>query len=177
MKRESLVSFLGQRVIESRTVLSLLASSIVISFVCVSGGCSQAPSGDGFKGERGQVSGTITLDGQALAKGCQVIFMNEQAGYTASGIIGENGQYRLIYSGGKGLPTGDYMAQLSAPLVAESNQASDPVAMAGKMKLGANTAAAETGPFPVKYASTSTSNLRFKVEPNQNTADFKLEKN
>lgn len=37
MKRESLVSVLGQQVIESRTVLSLLASSIVISFVCVSG--------------------------------------------------------------------------------------------------------------------------------------------
>lgn len=153
-------------------VRSLLMSVILLTGVV---GCGEGKT-DGFTGKRGQVSGTITLDGTPLKEGCQVIFMSATGGYTASGVVNGEGKYSLVYSDSSGLPTGEYLVQLTAPVQADSTTMVDPMEMAAKMQLGqGNVPAANSGPFPHMYESTTTSTLTFKVEPNQNVADFKLE--
>lgn len=164
----------SSRLIESVSVISVILVAQLVA------GCGGGSSGDGFTGARGQVSGTITLDGQPLEEGCQVLFMAQTGGYTATGVVGGDGRYTLVYTGGEGLPVGDYKVQVAPPVAGDSslsNQPVDPGKMAAQMKLTRGGQKAEdTGPVPAKYKSTDTSGLRFKVEADQNTADFKLEK-
>lgn len=156
------------------SVRSILMSALVLTAVI---GCG-AGNGDGFSGDRGKVSGTITLDGAPLKEGCQVIFIASPSGYTASGVVNAEGKYTLAYSDSDGLPAVDYMVQLTAPIVADSTTTVDPMEMAAKMNLGKSKgkiAVDDTRPFPLMYESTTTSTLKFKVEPKDNVADFKLE--
>jgi hypothetical protein len=70
------------------------------------------------------------------------------------------------------------MVQLTAPIVPDSTTTVDPMEMAAKMNLGKSKgkiAVDTTRPFPLMYESTTTSTLKFKVEPKDNVADFKLE--
>ncbi|WLD13710.1 hypothetical protein [Planctellipticum variicoloris] len=116
---------------------------------------------------------------QPLATGCQVLFIADTGGYTAGGVIQDGGKYTLVYGGGSGLPVGEYSVQIAPPIVNTENAAPvDPSQMAGQLKLNRKSGkeASESGPFPSRYGSTSTSGLKFTVAPNQNTADFKLEK-
>lgn len=150
---------------------------LVVSLLSV--GCSGGQS-DGYTGPRGQVTGKVTVDGQPLAKGCQVYFQADKGGYTAAGVVGDDGQYTVAYAGGSGLPIGDYRVQLSPPLVVDPAPAAtpvDPTQMAGRMKLSAKSKRPEeAGPFPSKYLSMETSGMKFRVEANQNTANFDLTK-
>jgi len=145
---------------------------------CVAGtivGCGSP--GDGYTGARGQVSGKVTLDGQPLQKGCQIIFMSATGGYTAAGVIEDAGAYKLIYSDSRGLPAVEYQVQFTAPIsTPASSTPPDPTKMAETMKLGAKMKGADEGPFPTKYASVNTSKLFFVVKDGQNTADFALQK-
>lgn len=148
------------------------------AFFVALAGCNKGPS-DGYTGERGQVSGTVTVDGTPLQKGCQVIFISKEGGYTAGGVVDEQGKYTLTYNGGPKLPAVAYLVQLTAPVVVETSPtaAVDPTQMGKKMNLSAGAPSASTGPFAPKYGSTTSSTLEFKVEPNKdNVADFKLDK-
>ncbi|WP_298866864.1 hypothetical protein [uncultured Gimesia sp.] len=145
----------------------------------ISTGCGGGDTGDGYTGERGQVSGTITIDDQPLKEGCQVIFMSQKGGYTAAGVVQADGKYTLVYSDDSGLPTGIYEVQLTAPIVPDSTEVVDPTKMAANIKIGPKgkvSGAASNDPFPVKYGSTQTSMLKFDLKPGPNTADFKLDK-
>jgi hypothetical protein len=130
---------------------------------------------DGYQGERGQVSGTVTLDGKPLAKGCQVIFLSKTGGYTASGVVNDSGAYTLSYVHGLSLPAIEYRVQLTAPVQPDSTETVDPSAMGAKLALKRKGGAASDSPFPVKYGSAEKSGLEFKVAAGSNTADFKLE--
>jgi hypothetical protein len=160
-----------QRVVGCGLSLILLAVSLL------SVGCGGGQS-DGYSGPRGQVAGKVTIDGQPLAKGCQVYFQADKGGYTAAGVVGDDGQYTVAYAGGSGLPTGDYRVQLSPPLVVDAAPATvDPTQMAGRMKISPKMKSSEEdGPFPAKYRSMETSGMKFRVEANQNTANFDLTK-
>ena len=151
-----------------------------VAFLAVLAGCGGGGAqGDGFKGARGEVSGTITLDGKPLQKGCQVIFMSKEGGHTATGVVDEQGKYTLSYTGGNGLPVGEYLVQLSAPVViSEQKGPVDPRAMADKMKLAGKPGEATTdsNPFPNKYLTTTNSKLTFTVAAGKNTANFELTK-
>lgn len=147
----------------------------VLLLACASG-CGGA-SGDGFKGDRGQVKGRVTLDGKGIQSGCQVIFMSTTGGYTASGVITEDGAYTLSYSDKAGIPAVEYAVQLTAPIATAPTQTVDPTKMAENMKLSRKGAGAkDEGPFPSKYASTTSSKLKFTVKAGENTADFVLDK-
>lgn len=152
------------------TVLSALA----MLFAC---GCGGSAGGDGFKGQRGHVSGTVTLDGAALKEGSQVLFMAKTGGYTGAAVVDSAGKYTLKYRGGDGLPVGEYLVQLSPPVVQETGTSNvDPVQMGSKMALSRKSKPEGTaGDFPSKYKSTATSELFFNVKADQNTADFKLQ--
>ena len=157
-----------------RNVNSLLLS---VFFLIVVSGCGGGSSGDRFTGARGQVSGTVTLDGQPLKSGCQVIFISTKGGHTAAGVVGGKGAYTLVYKDKKGLPAVEYQVQLTAPVVVASTQSVDPTKMAEKMKLSSKSQGEDgDSPFPLKYGSTTTSKLTHTVKAGPNTADLKLEK-
>ena len=150
---------------------SLLASLVLLTGIV---GCGGDP-GDGFSGDRGHVSGTITLDDKPLMAGCQVMFISATGSYTASGVVNSEGKYTLAYSDSRGLPAVEYLVQLTAPIVADSTTTVDPMEMASKMQLGqGENPVVDSRPFPLMYESTTTSTLTFKVGPNENVADFKL---
>lgn len=147
---------------------------IAFVFLCIPGCGSK---GDGYSGQRGQVSGTVTIDGKPLTAGCQIIFISSTGGYTAAGPIGENGAYTLNYVGGGGLPAGEYQIQFTAPIVVSTTAAAvDPTKMASGMKMGAKMKAVDEGPVPTKYQSTNTSKMFFTVKDGENKADFELKK-
>lgn len=113
------------------------------------------------------------MDGKPLQSGCQVIFMSSQGGYTASGVIGEGGNYSLTYAHGE-IPAVEYLVQLTAP-VSTTTQEQDPSKMAGAMKLSRkNTGESSDGPFPLRYGSIATSKMSFTVKSGENKADFAL---
>lgn len=153
--------------------LAVSLSLLVVSLM----GCG-GKSGDGFTGERGKVSGTVTVGDKPVLKGCQVIFMAEKGGYTGAGIVDEAGKYVLVYGGGDGLPVGLYQIQFTAPFTPDSAAPVDPREMASKTKLTRKTASQgseSAGPFPMKYTSTTSSELTYEVKAGDNTADFKLD--
>lgn len=95
------------------------------------------------------------------------------AGYTASGVIGDAGDYTLSYAHG-GIPAVEYLVQLTAP-ISTSAQEADPSKMAGSMKLTKKAKGeGSDGPFPSRYGSTSTSKMSFTVKDGENKADFAL---
>ena len=140
-------------------------------------GCSRGPS-DGFKGKRGQVSGTITVGDKPLPKGSEVMFIGKEGGFTATGTVDENGKYTLIYKEKSGLPEGDYLVQLSPPPATPASTGPvDPSQMGAKLKINkkGSDSAASSIPFAKKYLSTTTRKLTAKVEAKPNIADFKLD--
>jgi len=151
----------------------------VMSFACLTiAGCGGR--GDGYSGSRGKVSGTATIDGQPLQKGCQIIFISATGGYTAAGVIGDAGAYTLEYPDGGGLPAVEYQVQFTAPVVAPGAATPaapvDPTKMASSMKVGAKMKTADEGPIPKKYQSTNSSTMSFVVKDGDNKADFDLKK-
>jgi hypothetical protein len=152
------------------TFLAAMSLCVVVTVA----GCGSP--GDGYTGARGQVTGKVTLDGQPLQKGCQIIFMSATGGYTAAGVIEDAGAYKLSYSDERGLPAVEYQIQFTAPISPPASAPSDPTKMAETMKLGTKMKGTDEGPFPTKYASVNTSKLFFTVKEGQNTADFALAK-
>ena len=149
-----------------------LVQPIVLVLIFV--GCGGTPI-DGFKGERGQVSGKITLGGEPVQAGCQVMFMSTgKGGYVGTGVIAEGGTYTLTYKVGEGLPAVDYLVQLAPPAGSAPKAAMDPMTMGASLKTDKTKEVDEGKPFPLMYASTATSKLQFKVKAGKNTADFDL---
>jgi hypothetical protein len=148
--------------------------SLLLAVVATVAGCGKAA--DGFSGQRGKVSGKVTLAGEPLPAGCQVLFVAAKGGFTASGPVGPDGTYALEYQVPAGLPVGDYLVQISPPSGGSTAAPVDPAAMAQKMTLQANATPASDLPFPERYASTSTSGLAFTVQPGANTFELSLKK-
>lgn len=127
---------------------------------------------DGFTGERGSVSGTVTIDGQPLPEGCSVLFMAANGGYTGSGPVASGGTYTVFYKVSAGMPVGEYLVQISPPGPKGESAPTDPVAMGESMRLSKSTA--NRSPVPSRYSSTTTSGLTFTLQPGANQADFAL---
>lgn len=155
---------------------SIVTLMLIVLVTAVPGCCGN--TGDGHSGERGQVSGNVTVDGQPLPAGCQIIFTSSTGGYTASGVVEGDGRYVLVYGDSGGLPAVDYMIQFTEPVTPDVIQTVDPSQMAAKMKLGPKAKAASdaVGLVPLKYLSTNTSGLTYAVQPGPNTKDFALDR-
>lgn len=153
-----------------------LAWSAVLALALL--GCAGG-TGDGFKGTRGTVSGTVLISGKPLQEGCQVLFQSEEGGYIATGTIKGDGKYTLTCNGSFQVPAVKYLVQFSPPVVVEkkSSGPTDPSAMAMKVMgaMGSGEVKEEVkAPFPTKYGSTTTSKLDYTVKSGANTADFDL---
>jgi hypothetical protein len=147
---------------------------LLLAVVATVVGCGEAA--DGFSGQRGKVSGKVTLAGEPLPAGCQVLFMATKGGFTASGPVGPDGAFALAYRVPQGLPVGDYVVQIAPPAAGAGATPVDPVAMAEKLGMSAKPKAASGLPFPDRYASTATSGLAFTVQPGANTFELSLKK-
>ncbi len=169
-------STLGDLKIMAR--LNLLMNNYCFALVLLAAlsGCGGGgEEGDGYTGDRGQVSGTVTVAGQPIKEGCQILFTSDK-GYTASAVIEADGKYTLKYDGDpNGLPVGEYLVQLSAPFVPDSTELVDPTKMGQVSDKGIKKDGVMNSPFPVKYSSTGTSGLKFNVAKGENTADFDLD--
>lgn len=153
-----------------------LAGLIVCSVLLLSPTGCNFGAADGHTGPRGHVRGTVTFGGKPVPAGSQVLFMGTSGGYTASGVVGADGSYRLDYAVAAGLPVGEYVVQVAPSAdTGPAAPSEDPSTMAQRMTLSAQgTAGTATSPFPERYASTGSSGLKFTVEPGDNTADFVL---
>ncbi len=146
--------------------LFLLAAVIGIA------GC-RSPA-DGYSGPRGTVAGSIAVDGQPIAQGCQVVFIAKGGNFIASGTVEQDGRYTLQYRVAQGLPIGDYVVQLGLPR--DFAPIGDPGDLRPRDLKEITRAWRAAMPFSERYLTTATSGLEFTVQPGANTADFGLAK-
>lgn len=152
-----------------------VAGLIVPMFLVVGlvGAAGCGGGADGFSGQRGTVSGSVTLDGKPLQQGCSVLFMSASGTYVGTGVVNDAGSYTIAYRVPAGLPIGEYRIQISPPAEAASAPV-DPAAMASQMKLSARGSGSSDGPVPSKYQSVASSGLSFTVAAGANTAPLEL---
>jgi hypothetical protein len=117
-------------------------------------GCCLALSACG-SGEWGNVSGTVSVDGEPLKTGT-ITFHPVAGGADAYGTI-TGGSYSISTGQDPGLKTGQYQVMVSATTIPESGSAE-------KAKLLT----------PAKYATPQTSDLKADVHSGSNRCDFKL---
>jgi hypothetical protein len=107
------------------------------------------------------VSGTVTLDGNALPRGA-VQFSPQAAGSAAYSMIGDDGSYSLHTGREEGLPPGAYVATVAASEVS-ATQSKD----GGPPPMGKAIT-------PDWYRDKATSGLTYTVEPGDNEIDIEL---
>lgn len=116
-------------------------------------GCSQRSESN--------VSGTVSLDGEAIGPGFLVFAPVDGKSNPAKGAIQLNGGYSLKTNNMEGLPAGKYkvsVAVLDQPPVAPGERSM----VAAKSKI------------PEGYNKVETSGLEFEVKPGSNTIDVPL---
>jgi hypothetical protein len=112
------------------------------------------------------VTGAITLDGEPLRGGAGDTRVTVQfqpaggVGSTAIGLADENGNYTMGTGAQAGVPPGEYLVSCSASRLT--------VAADGKTPTGARQIT------DAKYASASTSGLKFVAVPGANVYDIAL---
>lgn len=146
-------------------------SIVLTAFIA---GCGGGET-DGFKGARGQVTGTLKYNGKAAPAGSSVLFQSKDAaGYMAAGTVGPDGKYELLYKGKKDLPATDYLVTVTPPAASAAAPAStDPTAMADGAKLAEASATAQ-GVIPKKYLTVASTDWLVTVKAGPNTVDYEL---
>jgi hypothetical protein len=126
----------------NRNRVAVFGSALALAMLTAAG-CG----GSGDRPELGEVTGTVTLDGQPL-KGVIVMFTPD-SGRPASGVTDESGRYELIYRYGvSGAKAGPNTVSFEYPT-------------------------GDSGPpIPAKYGGQST--LKKHVESGDNAFDFEL---
>ncbi len=139
-------------------------------------GCGR--SGDGFTGDRGEVSGKVTVKGQPVPEGSSVVFQSKEGpNYTATGTVSASGEYKLLYNGKTELPAITYTATVIPPSSssASGQMTNDQMTTnVGDMTKSIKSKAKPKLPFAASYSSALTSGLEFTVKKGPNTADFDL---
>jgi hypothetical protein len=118
----------------------------------------------GCNGGRSSVRGTLTLDGEPLARTENVqvtimFFPANGSGAPAAALADESGNYTLTTGSQSGLAPGSYVVTLAATEVTP--------AAGGSSKKRMVT--------PLRYANPKQSDLRAEVQPGRNTFDFDLQ--
>lgn len=138
------------------------------------GGCGPG----GYSGPTGTVSGTVTLNSEAVPAGCNVSFVSDQ-GFSATGTVESGGSYKLSRVGKAGevldtIPVATYKVSISPP--AEASEADYDKMMEEESTSGGD-AEAEAGQevIPAKYQTTETSGLSKEVKEGSNTIPIELE--
>lgn len=136
--------------------------------------CLVGCSGGTDFGPMGSISGRLTMDGQPLAEGTQLLFMQMDAGYAAFGQTDAEGNYRIVWAreGDRKseVPTGVYKVLIQPPAVVDTE------AMSAEEMLEGNYDDAEPAApaFPKRYQQHSTSGLEYTVTEGDNEINIDL---
>ncbi|MDP1799364.1 MAG: hypothetical protein Q8K78_17845 [Planctomycetaceae bacterium] len=155
--------------------LAMLRQLMIVLCAVVLLGCGR--SGDGFTGDRGEVSGKVTIKGQPAPEGCSIIFQSKEGpNYSALGTVNANGEYSLLYNGKASLPAITYTATVIPPLANSSGTMSTEqmTTSAADMTKSIKSKVKPKLPFAASYSSALTSGLEFTVKKGPNKADFDL---
>jgi hypothetical protein len=110
------------------------------------------------------VTGTVTLDGQPLRRGPELVgtvqFVPENGGVTATAYLDENGQYTLTSGSRQGTQPGRYLIAVSATKIIPADTEGG--------------AASGRPATPRRYADPMESGFAVEVVPGRNTFDFPL---
>jgi hypothetical protein len=112
-------------------------------------------------GAESEVSGTVTLDGEAVGPGTVVFAPLDGASNPADGAIQTDGSYFLKTSREVGLKAGKYRVGVT-------------VLDQPDVQPGERSMIEAKYVTPQKYADPSESGLEYTVEPGENTIDIKL---
>ncbi len=149
---------------------------LVLLSVVVLMGCSRG--GDGFTGDRGTVSGKVTVKGAPAPEGSHVVFQSKEGtNYSASGTVNASGEYSLLYNGKTELPAVTYTATVLPPTTNSSSGTMTTEQMTtnvGDMTKAIKSKTKPKLPFAASYSSALTSGLEFPVKKGPNKADFDL---
>lgn len=125
------------------------------------------------------VRGTVTFEGKAMPGGGSISFvpLNRQAGKTAGGEIGENGNYELTtYNSGDGSMAGEFRVVIMQAVTMEPKEAprdGEKIPEGGLVGL----TVAEEDQIPLLYADVAKSPLKATVEPRANNQiDFDIKR-
>jgi hypothetical protein len=144
-------------------------------------GCGQ----DDGLGKRYAVSGTVTYNGQPVAKGRISFVPKDKAARSASGQI-ENGSFSSVttLTSGDGALPGDYTVSIDTKEIDAAAAKAEAEAIAkkhGMSNIGqmppevlAKMSKQAKGSIPKKYESAEKSGLTAKVEERSNSFEFKL---
>lgn len=176
MSRVSSLTFSGTM---AEMAIFVRHSWLVVCAICLVG-CGG--SSGGYSGATGMVSGQMVIDGKPLREGCLVAFQASEEGFTATGVVKQDGKYTLTYNGSFQIPAVKYRIQLSPPsetpeFKPAGSEKQDPTSMALKVMGPPGSAKVKEAvkpPFPPKYSSAITSGIEYTVKEGQNTADFDL---
>lgn len=137
-----------------KPLLSLLCIAVTFAIA----GCNDGP---GDMPDVGAVTGLVTLDGEPV-EGANILFYPVEGGRSSTAISDAGGAYALIYKGSTlGAKVGEHQISLST-VQEESGTAGDPDYQPAREEV-----------IPEKYRADSE--LRFTVEPGENTFDISLE--
>lgn len=142
--------------------LGIASVSFSIAFLIL--GCS----GEFDYGPRGTISGRLTRNGQPLAEGTHVSFMEPEKGYLAYGTTDAEGNYTVNSAFDGDMPIGTYGVMIGPPAGNDPESLSAEDILAGKGKVAPQE-------IPSRYRQFSTSGLTYPIEEGDNTVDIDLQ--
>lgn len=149
--------------------MHVLRCGMIIGLTLTVGGCGKEL--DPNEALLKPVSGTVTLDGQPLAR-AKISFIptGDTKGQGGEGVTGENGTYKLTtYRGGTGAVPGNYKVIISKRLMPDGSE----------VPLDDKTPPIESPAreiLPPTYSNQQTSKLTATVPATGGTVDFPLTK-
>ncbi len=126
----------------------------------------------------GYVTGKATLGESPLPAGTKIFFEQSGKGYTAAGVVQEDGTFTMKYRREPELRPGDYLVFVGPPTSYMSE--SEYRALQKKVNAEYRSRGEKPPPspdwvLPEKYYLSTTSPLRATVEPGDNVCNFTLE--
>lgn len=135
--------------------------------------CLLVFSGCGSKSKAlatGSVKGKVTLDGKTLPAGCKITFMHKEKSFPATGDIGSDGSYTLLFNGKPAVPVGTYDVTIVPPKseAGPAPDSSNPEAYKAVMMGGGTVNLPQNRVFfPAKYQNAAQSLLSCTVVEGQ----------
>ena len=122
--------------------------------------------GCGDSEELGQITGTVTVNGEAVTNG-SIVYENRGQSISVRTNLDENGQYHVRTHDRDGLPPGTYQVAVSSTRIGNG----DSPFVGGRSE----QAPPPTGPaIPKVYFKVATSQLSAEIEVGKNIKDFDL---
>jgi hypothetical protein len=160
--------------------------NIFVLMICaqfIVAGCSKATK----QIPMGQVNGTITVDGEPVAERCQVQFVSKNGVVVGLASVRAGGEYTLTAAGSPNIPADEYLIQILPPPRSKEEEKAEKDKFRGLMVQAAMNIKdnkpipeiprwSQEEILPRKYWETSTSQLKFTVKAEVNTANFELTK-